>query len=177
VVIDLETDKAYYTKVINSLEKKSAKYNNYKALYETPDLEMLDILYYGTENFTNVTLQIEITTSTLKTMINTGTISLIDNPLRDKLTKYLGKQTRSVNIYEGNADNYQSIGIQMMRKGYYPEMLRRLAKQPKLATALLELDAYLDLLENNEVSIIKAFKELQAIADELIMLINEEIKE
>ena len=118
-------------------------------------------------------------------MINTGTISLIENPLRDELTKYVGKQTRNINLYEDNADNYHSIGIEMMRKGYYPEMLGRLAKQPKLATALgidnnlptalLEIDAYLDLLGSNEVSIIKAFKELQAIADELIMGINKEI--
>jgi len=97
----------------------------------------------------------------------------------------MGRQTRSVNLYEGNLDKYQSIGIQLMRKGYYPKMLRRLAKQPKLAAtlgvdanlpkALLEVDAYLDLKENNEVSMIESFKTLTATADELLLLIRKEI--
>ncbi|KPM32941.1 Beta-lactamase [Croceitalea dokdonensis DOKDO 023] len=186
VVIDLEADKAYYTKVINSLEKNLVKYEGYKSLYDTPDLEMLEVLYYVKENFTNFTLRIEINTSTIKTMINTGTINLIENPLRDELSKYVGRQTRSVNIYEGNADASQLIGVQLMSKGYYPQMLERLAKQPKLARALgiddnlpkalLELDAYLDLVEFNEVNVIKAFKELKAVADELIVQINNEIQ-
>ncbi|MEM6516341.1 MAG: DUF6090 family protein [Bacteroidota bacterium] len=186
VAIDLEADKAFYTTVINRLEKKLVKYEGYKSLYDTPDLEMLDIMYYVKDNFANYTLQVEINTSTIKTMVNTGTINLIENPLRDNLTKYVGRQIRSVNIFEGNANNYQLLGVQLMSKGYYPQMLERLAKQPKLAKdlgiddnlpkALLEIDAYLDLVEFNEVNVIKAFKELKAVADELIVQINNEME-
>jgi len=184
VVIDLEADKAYYTNVVTSLEKKLAIYEDYKALYEKPNLEMLEIFYYLKENVRPINLQIEITTTTIKTMISTGTISLIENPLRDKLNKYVGRQTRSVNIYEDNADKYQLIGLQTMSRGYYSEMLERLAKQPKLAAslgvdanlpkALLEVDAIVYLRAFNESSIIKNFKALTATADELISLINKE---
>lgn len=184
IVVDLEADKTYYTNVIESLEQKLGIYESYRALYEKPDLGMLEILYFLKDNISTRTLHLEITSSTIKTMINMGTISLIANPLRDELTKYVGRQTRSVNIYEGNSNNYRSIGIQAMRKGYYPEMLGRLAKQPRLANALgiednlpkaiLEIDAYLDLVESSEVDIIESFKELSAAADELISLINQE---
>ncbi len=97
LLVDLEVDKNYAKSIIDRLESSITKYNKYQETFKQPYINFAQTIQnLGINNFTSVNL--EFKTSTIKSLINTGDIKLLEPKLRNKLTEYNANKTQTLNL-------------------------------------------------------------------------------
>jgi len=185
LLLDLETDEIYYNDVITRLESKLAGYNNYKKIYDEPDLNISKVITEITK-VDYIHIEIEFKTSTIKTLISTGEIKLIPEILRNKLTSYNAAQRQVIMIARGNNESSKSILQDASKNGANADLLTRLQNQPEFSKYLdvksnfrklvLELDAAMAWKAFGENVTIDNFKSLIKDVNKITTIINKELE-
>ncbi len=185
LLVDIQTDKNYYNNLINWLESNITLFNNYKDIYKEPNLTISKVIE-GIFNNSFSVYDIQAKTSTIKTLINTGSIQFIKPILRDKLTTYYGSQTQIIEISQANNADANNILQSVAMNSATPEFLSRLKNQPELMNVLdienklpekiLKVEAYLNWRTIIENTTIAGLNNLIKDADIIIELLNKELE-
>ena len=184
LLIDLDADKNYSKRMISVLDSSITKYDQFRNTFEQPYINTSESYNkVWKNNFTS--RNIEFKTSTINTLLNTGDISLLESNLRDKLTKYHGSKTQTLNLSRGNNDSANDIYQSAFTSGFslehalknQPEFAKYLGLQNKRADIFIIINGYLTWRTFGEKGTIKRLNELIEDADIIIELINENRKE
>ncbi|MAN60187.1 MAG: hypothetical protein CMC08_10165 [Flavobacteriaceae bacterium] len=184
LLLDIKSDRAYYAATIAQLQQVAQGYENYKTLFEKPNLEPTTVLS-ALQQIDYGSVEVEFSTNTFQTLVSTGDIKILPEHLRTELTSYFGKQTHIKAVSSNNNEGANNI-LQKASSIANPDMFGRLRNQPKLQSYLniqsnfpqliLELEAYMLWKQIGENVIIESFQELQQDATELIELITAELE-
>ena len=185
LLMDLKADKNYAKSIISSLDSSFTKYKNYEETFKEPNLTIQKVV----ENIKNnnyYTRNLEFKTSTIKTLLNTGDIKLLDPMLRNKLTAYKGNKTQTLNISKNNNNNAENILMNAIMIGANLNLIRRLQNQSELMNIfalenkypkmILEIEAYLSIKVDGEKTTIHGLNEIISDADIIIESIQEKIE-
>jgi hypothetical protein len=184
LLIDLESDKNYAQLMISTLDSSITKHKNYIESLKQPYIS-------SNESFKNIlkndlaSRNLEFKTSTLKSLINTGDMSLFATNLRDKLTNYDGSKTQLLSLSKSNNDGANDIYQSAFMSGVFlqfalehqPEFANYLDIENKRPEIFIKLHGYLTVRTFGEKGTIKRLNELIVDADIIIDLINENMKE
>ncbi|MCA0154273.1 hypothetical protein [Winogradskyella vincentii] len=184
LLIDLESDKNYAQLMISTLDSSITKHKNYIESLKQPYIS-------SNESFNNVwknnlfTRNLEFKTSTIKSLINTGDMSLLESNLRDKLTNYNGSKANLLSLSKTNNDDANDIYQSAFMRGVFlqfalehqPEFANYLNVDNKRPEIFTKLHGYLSWRTFGEKGTIKRLSELIVDADIIIDLINENMKE
>ena len=185
LLADLQTDKNDSKSMISILESNTSLYNNYQEIYKEPNLTISKVSE-GLSNNSYNNVIIKFKTSTIKTLISTGSINFIKPILRDKLTTYNGIRAQIISASQTNAEGALNLLQSAMMDGAIEGFLIRIQNQPELMNVLdienkypeiiLKLEAYLRWRHINESSTVGALNNLIKDADTIIELINKELE-
>ncbi|WP_420581504.1 hypothetical protein [Reichenbachiella sp.] len=184
LLIDLKADINYAEFMISSLDSSITRHNKYieslKQPYTTSNESFNKI--WGNELSTRI---LEFKTSTIKSLINTGDIKLLESNLRDRLANYDGSKTETLNLFKANNENADNIYQSAFMSGVFLEF--QLANQPEFASYLdikkkrpeifIKLHGYLAWRTFGEQWTVRRLSKLIEDANIIIELINEELKE
>jgi hypothetical protein len=184
LLIDLKTDKNYAKLMISALDSSITKYENYQETLKQPYID-------SNESFKNVgnnnwaSRNLEFKTSTIKSLINTGDISLLEPNLRDKLTNYDGSKAQMLNLSKGNNDASNNIYQSAVMSGFFlkfgldhqPEFAKYLDIENMSPEIYIKINGYLTWRTFGEKRTIKRLNNLIEDADIIIELINKKFKE
>jgi len=184
LLVDLEADKNYAKHSISILDTSITKFNNYMETLKQPytDFDKIVQNVVGINSFT--TLNLEFKTSSIKSLINTGDIKLLEPKLRDKLTQYNASKSQTMNLSRDNNDDANNILQSAMMSGgsayldfqNQPELINFLDIENKLPEIILKLEAYLQWKNFGEKGTVEGLNELINDADTNIDLIIRELK-
>ena len=183
LLVDLEADKDYAKRSISILDTSITKFSNYRETFKQPYLNFEKTFQtVGINNFT--TLNLEFKTSSIKSIINTGDIKLLEPNLRDKLTRFNASKTQIINLSRSNNDDANSILQSAMMSGgsayadlqIQPELINFLDFENKLPEIFLKLEAYFQWKNFGEKGTIKRLYGLIEDADIIIELIITELE-
>jgi hypothetical protein len=183
LLVDLEKDKEYAEVMISVLDSSIAKHNNYRKTIEQPFINF-DTTFKAASTNSFTTSNLEFKTSSIKSLLNTGDIKLLEPNLRDKLNQYNASKNQILNLSKGNNDDANSILKNAMMSGataYYnlkaqPELINFLDIKNKLPETFIKLEAYLTWKIFGEKYTTQNLKILIEDANIIIDLINKELE-
>ncbi len=184
LLVDLETDKNYAERMISTLDSSISKYNDYRETYTKSNISFSKAFENIGEN-SFATINLEFKTRTIKSLISTGDIKLLEHKLRDKLTMYSGSIAQAVNLsIANNEDSNNMLQFAMMHGGDalvkfqgQPDIMNALAMKNRMPEIFLETEAYLTWKIFGENVTIQLFNEIIKEADIIIELISNDLEE
>jgi len=183
LISDLETDINYAKYVIPYLDTANTKYNKYLKIYKEHNVSIDTVLSsIGINSFK--ALYLEFKTSTIKSLINTGDIKLLEPDLRKKLTTFNGNKTETLNFSKMFNDNANSILVSATMSGAglddrlrnHPELINFLDFENRLPEIFLKTEAYLVWRDSGDKDIMLRLNLLIEEADIIIELITKELE-
>jgi len=183
LISDLETDINYAKNGISYLDTANTKYNKYLKIYKEHNVSIDTVLSsIGINSFK--ALYLEFKTSTIKSLINTGDIKLLEPDLRKKLTTFNGNKTETLNFSKMFNDNANSILVSATMSGAglddrlrnHPELINFLDFENRLPEIFLKTEAYLVWRDSGDKDIMLRLNLLIEEADIIIELITKELE-
>lgn len=186
LIVDLNNDITYSKTLISAFEVDLKQYEDYKNTFKNSGLNAFTTMQ-NLGKFQYSAQSMDFETNTIKTLINTGEISLLPQKINTVVTKYLGNQN---NLIEANNQNGEEM-IKMLNaattSGANPSLLARIQNQPELMKQLnltenykqiiLQLEAFLFWQELTSTTSIYNLNSLIQEADSTIVVIKNELKE
>jgi len=186
LIVDLNNDITYSKTLISAFEVDLKQYEDYKNTFKNSGLNAFTTMQ-NLGKFQYSAQSMDFETNTIKTLINTGEISLLPQKINTVVTKYLGNQN---NLIEANNQNGEEM-IKMLNaattSGANPSLLARIQNQPELMKQLnltenykqiiLQLEAFLFWQELTSTTSIYNLNSLIQEADSTIVVIKNELKQ
>ncbi len=184
LLIDMEADKYYARLMISALDSSITKHKNYLETLKQPYIN-------PNESFNKVwknnlaTKNLEFKTSTIKSLINTGDISLLESNLQNKLTNYDGSKAQTLNLSIASNDMANNIYQSAFISGFLlqfsleqqPEFVKYLDIENNMPEIFIKINGYLTLRTYGEKGTVSRLNNLIEDADIIIELINSKLKE
>ena len=184
ILEDLSKDKIYIEETISLLDSTINSYHVYLETYKEPDLNF-------DQAFNNILLLdikskvISFNTNTIESLESTGDIKLIPTAIRNKLIDLKRYQNRMIKASDANREKAGDI-LKLASLESGGDLYTRLSNQSKLREVLkldskledvfLMLEAFQQWKIVNAINDLNSFKEILSDEDDLVNLVNEELK-
>lgn len=184
ILADLNIEIENLQSRIDRLDRSITTYETYKDVFESPNLELLQVIEaLGQVDLTFAYLSFN--TNTVETLESTGDIKLIPANIRNKLIELKRSQEIMSTASAGNDATYLNAQQKAMQLGFSP-IARRLANQPlierklkiddNLAEIILTLEAAYGLKNYSERERIIVFRAMLEDVKEIKDLISQELE-
>lgn len=185
LLLDLETDKAYYHSTIDLMEEEARKYNDYQSLFRTSKLAPTTIF----SEFLKIelsTIRIHFESTTVDALISTGDIKILPENIRNKLNHYHALQNITKTVHAANMDGaldvLENLSMVITAKLYknlenQQQLAEYLSIESNMPKAIIATDSYLQWKHNGEAKTIESFNTLISESDSLVSIINKELKD
>lgn len=182
LIEDFEADKAYAENQIQLMESSISSFENYKLIYNQPNLSLTEA-FEAMKNHDWSVLILEFKTSTIKSLLSSGNLNLIESALRNKLETYNSSKNLTLNNYNNLNSSARNILENVTMQGGIAELLMRLQNQTLLKNELeienripeifIKTEAYFAFKTSGYQSTIERLNNLILDAEDNIKLIKE----
>ena len=183
LLVDLETDKDYCKNRIGDFETILKKYADYENEFQNGALD-LETSFENISELQIGGIHLFFKSNTIKTLINTGDISLFPQNINNSLTTYLDFQNELISGNNTNATTMIDMIGQITMSGYsyvrkrfesQPELSKELNIRDNIPKIFLQLEAYHSWKATTLKTSIKNMNDLIISADSTITVINNEL--
>ena len=131
LIEDFQADKAYAENQIREMNSSIAEFENYVSYYNKPDLNLMEAFEAMKKNDWGV-IVLEFKTSTIKSLLSTEDLNLIDPTLRDNLELYNSSKNLTLKNFNNLSNSARNILENVTMQGGIAELLLRLENQQQL---------------------------------------------
>ena len=184
LITDLNSDIAYSKTLVSAFKNDLEQYEDYKRTFNNPGLNASTTIQ-NLSKFQYSAQPMEFETNTIKTLINTGEISLLPQNINMVITKYLGHHNSLIDANNLNGAEMIKMLNAATTSGANPSLLARIQNQPELIKELniannyqqiiLQLEAFLFWQELTSETSIYNLNALIQEADSTISIVRNEL--
>ncbi len=135
LIEDFKADKTYAKNQITKMDSSITNFENYILAYKEPNLSLKEAFEAAKKNDWNIMI-LEFKTSTIKSLLSSGNLNLIEPTLRNNLETYNSSKNLTLNNFNNLNGSARDILENVTMHGGIAELLIRLENQQQLKEEL-----------------------------------------